>query len=93
MVLVGDYRYHSGCVYDNGMALAYVVVMYCDDLCGWGWYTGWGSCDGLAWCVLLGLGRVGVELVVVHTPLMIRERRTRLPKEAVCTNTGAQGGF
>ena len=36
---------------------------------------------------------IAVELVVVRTPLMIKERRTRLPKEVVCTNTGAQGGF
>ena len=59
MVLVGDYRCHSVCMCGNGRGLVCMVVMYCDDLCGWGWYTRWGLCSGLVWCILLGLGRVG----------------------------------
>ena len=45
---------------------------------------------GMGQCTYATAYAIAVELVVVHTPLMIKERRTRLPKEAVCTNTGAE---
>ena len=48
---------------------------------------------GMGQCTYTTAWVIAMELVVVHTPLMIKERRATLPKEVVCTNTGAQGGF